>query len=627
MELPPSGFFEYRTQDWFLGVGPHGVVVLDNNHGKYIYALEWKNVYWKTAPDQFIIMTQKGDKLKEIVLISPQAAIVANLCKHVKYKWAKESGALPKKGDTTRIQIQKSQQSVSSPKSSKKNVLQASIDSLGRSLDVLKSSKEKVYIQEEPAVLNDKEIRELLPDTVLPENYVVPSVGIIGRQKKDSKNKKYNDINIVMQNRKNKRYLMLTQRASKMELMSKTEPTKENGANITSKDQFQPQAQKPSNQSDANALQDEKSGKHKHISISQVKVVNLSSPEKEHGIPKSHIIDIESPKGQQIAIVISPEAVDGSVQIDLHVQSPKTGALQEKRPGIRNSAVTTSATNYPEAPVLPIAVTSHSIGAELARKNSARAKKTTHAKSPFESNIPCDTSPTLQEKHLSPPDPVVSGQAGENQPSPSSQRSKPKLPETGRNNAHSSPKATPKFKNPNAINKSSKGSFGKGTANESNLLAELDQAMQGEQTGAIEAALNSNQRDTTQTEYQSKIMVDSQKPSSQLNKEHENGQLARQSQISESPSQNRNRFNSENPSRLLLDNRQRQSSEPVTGKSRPASMVLADLNLGTHYQPRQSGAKEKLNKNQRVEIKKRSELQFSFDASGVGPVQIVDKRK
>lgn len=30
-ELPPSGFFEFRTQNWFLGSGPNGMCIIDTD--------------------------------------------------------------------------------------------------------------------------------------------------------------------------------------------------------------------------------------------------------------------------------------------------------------------------------------------------------------------------------------------------------------------------------------------------------------------------------------------------------------------------------------------------------------------------------------------------------------------
>ncbi|KAJ3344485.1 hypothetical protein HDU91_000221, partial [Kappamyces sp. JEL0680] len=93
-ELPPSGFFEFRTQNWFVGVGPNGVCIVDADIQKYVYILAWSDISFRTGPDVITIIQNKNGKTKEIALISPQGKIIENLAIRIQYKWAKENGRL-----------------------------------------------------------------------------------------------------------------------------------------------------------------------------------------------------------------------------------------------------------------------------------------------------------------------------------------------------------------------------------------------------------------------------------------------------------------------------------------------------------------------------------------------------
>ncbi|KAJ3310801.1 hypothetical protein HDV04_004666 [Boothiomyces sp. JEL0838] len=98
-ELPPSGFFEYRTQNWFIGVGPNGINIMDHDNQKYIASVKWSEATWRTGTDQFYLTSFRNGKAKEFYLITPQTLMIENLCRKLKYKWAKEAGIIaPNKG-------------------------------------------------------------------------------------------------------------------------------------------------------------------------------------------------------------------------------------------------------------------------------------------------------------------------------------------------------------------------------------------------------------------------------------------------------------------------------------------------------------------------------------------------
>ena len=192
-QLPPSGFFEYRSQNWFIGVGPNAVVILDSTYGKLVHVFKWNEIYWRSAPDQFTIMVTRREKYKEFAFITPQAAIVANLCKKLKYTYFKETGALAFKPSSTPVQVSGKISTISNVPNARKIQFQnkaslrtmfKSFDKMKRSVDKLTTSKGSQDILNTNAILiTMAEIRNYLPDADLPENYVTPERGIIGKRK------------------------------------------------------------------------------------------------------------------------------------------------------------------------------------------------------------------------------------------------------------------------------------------------------------------------------------------------------------------------------------------------------------------------------------------------------------
>lgn len=91
-EVPPSGFFEYRTQNWMLAPGPNALMLIDYETHQYVWKFKWENIRWTSSSDQIYIVEYSTGKQKQIELITPQAKIIDNLCKRLKYKWAREQG-------------------------------------------------------------------------------------------------------------------------------------------------------------------------------------------------------------------------------------------------------------------------------------------------------------------------------------------------------------------------------------------------------------------------------------------------------------------------------------------------------------------------------------------------------
>ncbi|KAK6094474.1 Krev interaction trapped protein 1 [Batrachochytrium dendrobatidis] len=87
MELPPSGFFEYRTQNYFIGLNYNGIVVIDADLHKYVHAFVWESICWESTQDYFTIQLVKDMKIKSIVLITPQAPIINNVALRLQSKW------------------------------------------------------------------------------------------------------------------------------------------------------------------------------------------------------------------------------------------------------------------------------------------------------------------------------------------------------------------------------------------------------------------------------------------------------------------------------------------------------------------------------------------------------------
>ncbi|KAJ3325712.1 hypothetical protein HDV06_003514 [Boothiomyces sp. JEL0866] len=61
---------------------------------KYIANVKWSEATWRTGTDQFYLTSFKNGKAKEFYLITPQTMMIENLCRKLKYKWAKEAGII-----------------------------------------------------------------------------------------------------------------------------------------------------------------------------------------------------------------------------------------------------------------------------------------------------------------------------------------------------------------------------------------------------------------------------------------------------------------------------------------------------------------------------------------------------
>jgi hypothetical protein len=128
-ELPPDGFFEYRTQHWLIGVGINGVTVVDTEIFRYVNVLPWKDLSWKSAPDQLKMTTLKNGKSKVLYFITPQSELISNMCKKMKYKWAKETGLLKSKDD----EEEEVHQTHTVPVSTKQDIKKIQLLSMSRS--------------------------------------------------------------------------------------------------------------------------------------------------------------------------------------------------------------------------------------------------------------------------------------------------------------------------------------------------------------------------------------------------------------------------------------------------------------------------------------------------------------
>ena len=189
-ELPPSGFFEYRTQDWHIGVGPNAVVIVDSIRSKLIQSFTWSEIYWIATSDQITIMVNRRQRELQFTYITPQAAVVSNLIKNFKYKWAKECGALPQTAGTLEPRIIHAPTIEPSKKwiSFKFSIL-SKIKTNGKGVQKSKGSSNDGL--DRPSVkITVEDVKDYLPDTNLPENYVTPSVGIIGKAKKERRSSK-----------------------------------------------------------------------------------------------------------------------------------------------------------------------------------------------------------------------------------------------------------------------------------------------------------------------------------------------------------------------------------------------------------------------------------------------------
>jgi hypothetical protein len=199
-ELPPSGFFEYRTQNWFLGAGPNGIVVMDFETQKYIHVLPWGKITWYTGSDQFHLVSTKNGKAKEIILITPQHLLIENLCAKLKYKWAKETLLLPRKGksisELNEVVVHKNNNikkskalSIDNMKrpmgsfehlKTKATILQKSIDRIAQKFvggSAERVSQEQIQNAKKSSnsIVSEDKMKNFIPETMLPTYYQASS--------------------------------------------------------------------------------------------------------------------------------------------------------------------------------------------------------------------------------------------------------------------------------------------------------------------------------------------------------------------------------------------------------------------------------------------------------------------
>lgn len=88
---PPAGFFEFRKERFYIGVGPTGIVVIDPSKNRYIFAQKWDDVVIRRSPDSLRLKYFSNGKKKTYKVYTPQAGIACNLSIRCKYLFLKES--------------------------------------------------------------------------------------------------------------------------------------------------------------------------------------------------------------------------------------------------------------------------------------------------------------------------------------------------------------------------------------------------------------------------------------------------------------------------------------------------------------------------------------------------------
>ncbi|TPX38254.1 hypothetical protein SmJEL517_g00035 [Synchytrium microbalum] len=84
-EVPPGGYFEFRTQKWLLGLNAEGMVVVDQNKYKIAFAQPWEDLEWTFSPDTFIVDYRHERQKMQLTVITPQAAMIDNLATRQAY--------------------------------------------------------------------------------------------------------------------------------------------------------------------------------------------------------------------------------------------------------------------------------------------------------------------------------------------------------------------------------------------------------------------------------------------------------------------------------------------------------------------------------------------------------------
>ncbi|TPX43817.1 hypothetical protein SeMB42_g04568 [Synchytrium endobioticum] len=104
-EVPPGGFFEFRTQKWLLGLNAEGFVAVDQNKYKVAFAQPWEQVEWTFSPDTFIVDYRHDRQKLQLTVITPQAAMIDNLATRQAYLVDKQAQDL----EVRRVAASKSQ--------------------------------------------------------------------------------------------------------------------------------------------------------------------------------------------------------------------------------------------------------------------------------------------------------------------------------------------------------------------------------------------------------------------------------------------------------------------------------------------------------------------------------------
>ncbi|KAJ3125160.1 hypothetical protein HK098_000534 [Nowakowskiella sp. JEL0407] len=115
-DVPPGGFFEFRTVQLLLGVGAEGLVIVDVDKHKLIFEVLWEKSSWVFSKDTFLIKYQSlSGKEHSMRLISPQSPIINNVSVRATHLIKKMETELEnqrnlQRGNTTRSNKRESRQ-------------------------------------------------------------------------------------------------------------------------------------------------------------------------------------------------------------------------------------------------------------------------------------------------------------------------------------------------------------------------------------------------------------------------------------------------------------------------------------------------------------------------------------
>lgn len=87
--VPPSGYFERRTDHLLIGVSPYHLSIVDMDKFKISWATTYDNLLWECTPDSITFFPQNTDvataKSQDILLLTPQAHLVDSLASRAVY--------------------------------------------------------------------------------------------------------------------------------------------------------------------------------------------------------------------------------------------------------------------------------------------------------------------------------------------------------------------------------------------------------------------------------------------------------------------------------------------------------------------------------------------------------------